>query len=73
MPFSLRELNDGEVDFYSPTWDKKAKLPHGVQEVKTHLDEVDNVPLLVSLFTDVTCETSKAMVSYFVQKAFAIT
>ena len=73
MPFSLRELNDGEVDFYSPTWDKKAKLPHGVQEVKTHLDEVDNVPLLVSLFTDVTCETSKAMVSYFIQKAFAIT
>jgi hypothetical protein len=43
-------------------WDVKAKLPHGVDDVRKHLEEVDNVPLLVSLFTDVTKETTKQMV-----------
>lgn len=39
-------------------WDVNAKLPHGIESVRTHLQEVDNVPLLVSLFTDVTKETT---------------
>jgi len=43
-------------------WDVNAKLPHGVQDVRKHLEEVDNVPLLVSLFTDVTKQTTKEMV-----------
>ena len=33
-------------------WDHKAQLPHGVPEIRSHLRDVDNVPLLVSLFTD---------------------
>ena len=32
-------------------WDVKARLPHGVEAIKKHLKEVDNVPLLVSLYT----------------------
>ena len=36
------------------TWDQKAQLPHGVPEIRSHLARVDNVPLLVSLFTDST-------------------
>jgi hypothetical protein len=44
-------------------WDVNAKLPHGVEDVKHHLEEVDNVPLLVSLFTDVTKATTAEMVS----------
>lgn len=32
-------------------WDVKARLPHGIKDIKRHLREVDNVPLLVSLFT----------------------
>ena len=44
-------------------WDVNAKLPHGVDDVRKHLEEVDNVPLLVSLFTDVSKETTKEMVS----------
>jgi hypothetical protein len=43
-------------------WDVNAKLPHGIESVRKHLKEVDNVPLLVSLFTDSTKETSKEMV-----------
>ncbi len=43
-------------------WDVNAKLPHGVENVKRHLEEVDNVPLLVSIFTDVTKANTAEMV-----------
>lgn len=45
-------------------WDVNARLPHGVEDVKRHLEEVDNVPLLVSLYTDVTKRTAAEMVHY---------
>ena len=32
-------------------WDQFAQLPHGVEEIKKHLDTQDNVPLLVHMFT----------------------
>ena len=38
------------------------RLPHGVDDVRRHLEEVDNVPLLVSLYTDVTKKTAADMV-----------
>jgi hypothetical protein len=44
-------------------WDVNARLPHGVADVRRHLEEVDNVPLLVSLYTDVTKDTAADMVS----------
>uniref|UniRef100_A0A7S1BDM8 Uncharacterized protein n=1 Tax=Corethron hystrix TaxID=216773 RepID=A0A7S1BDM8_9STRA len=46
-------------------WDVNARLPHGIDEIRTHLDTVDNVPLLVSLFTDVTENTTSEMVNIF--------
>jgi hypothetical protein len=44
---SLRPLLDGEADphrMVSPygDWDKNAKLPHGIEDVRKHLKEVDN-------------------------------
>ena len=66
---SLRPLESGQEDdphrmtSNYADWDVNAKLPHGLENVRTHLREVDNVPLLVSLFTDVTKETTKGMVS----------
>jgi len=90
---SLRPLESGEEDPHRMVsnyadWDVNAKLPHGVEDVRKHLEEVDNgkqpcvvafscrcmhltdplnvyilVPLLVSLFTDVTKATTKEMVS----------
>lgn len=68
---SLRALaSDAEADphrFISQyaDWDVKAKLPHGIKAIKQHLKEVDNVPLLVSLFTDSTPSTIIDMVDIF--------
>ncbi|KAM4524631.1 transmembrane protein 94 isoform 2-T2 [Odontesthes bonariensis] len=43
----------------------RAKLPRGIQQVRPHLKNIDNVPLLVPLFTDCTpdtmCEMMKIM------------
>lgn len=39
----------------------QAKLPRGVDNIRPHLDLIDNVPLLVSLFTDCTPTVTKEM------------
>ena len=39
----------------------KAQLPTGVSRVRPHLEEVDNVPLLVGLFTDCDPDVNKEM------------
>lgn len=70
---SLRPLASSDVpdehrlvgeDIYGE-WDVKARLPHGVEAIRKHLDTVDNVPLLVSLFTDATPHTIDDMFSIF--------
>lgn len=71
---SLRPLDQGEEDPHRMVsnyadWDVNAKLPHGVESVRRHLKDVDNVPLLVSLFTDVTKQTTMEMVSYCLKVA----
>ncbi len=65
---SLRTLDLGQEDPHRMVssyadWDVNAKLPHGIESVRQHLRDVDNVPLLVSLFTDATKETTTEMVS----------
>ncbi|CAI5720805.1 unnamed protein product [Peronospora destructor] len=67
---SLRSLDSDGPDPHRMTsnysdWDVKARLPHGVDDIKRHLEEVDNVPLLVSLYTDSTPETISEMISIF--------
>jgi hypothetical protein len=54
---SLRPLESGESDPHRMVsnyadWTVNAKLPHGVEDVRKHLEDVDNVPLLVSLYTE---------------------
>ncbi|KAK3089400.1 hypothetical protein FSP39_003342 [Pinctada imbricata] len=41
--------------------DNRAKLPRGIENIRPHLQNVDNVPLLVNLFTDCTADTTKEM------------
>ncbi|CAG0889218.1 unnamed protein product [Darwinula stevensoni] len=41
----------------------RAKLPRGIEAIRPHLSQVDNVPLQVSLFTDCTAEACKEMLS----------
>ncbi|XP_063961258.1 transmembrane protein 94-like [Lytechinus pictus] len=40
----------------------RAKLPRGIANIRPHIERIDNVPLLVPLFTDVTPETTREMV-----------
>ncbi|XP_036413163.1 transmembrane protein 94-like [Colossoma macropomum] len=40
----------------------RAKLPKGIENVRPHLEHIDNVPLLVPLFTDCTSQTECEMV-----------
>ncbi|XP_035260533.1 transmembrane protein 94-like isoform X2 [Anguilla anguilla] len=40
----------------------RAKLPKGIENVRPHLKNIDNVPLLVPLFTDCTSQTMCEMV-----------
>jgi len=40
----------------------RAQLPCGIENIRPHLEQMDNVPLLVSLFTDCTPGTTKEMV-----------
>ena len=40
-------------------------MPHGVASIKSHLKTVDNVPLLVSLFTDATPHCTRQMIEVF--------
>lgn len=53
------------LEFFSIS---QAKLPRGIKNIRPHLENVDNVPLLVSLFTDcsadATCEMLNIMQSY---------
>mmetsp|Transcript_112958 Transcript_112958/g.231171 ORF Transcript_112958/g.231171 Transcript_112958/m.231171 type:complete len:517 (+) Transcript_112958:24-1574(+) len=67
---SLRTLDQGEEDPHRmrsnyADWDVNAKLPHGIDSVRQHLKDVDNVPLLVSLFTDATKDTTAEMIDIF--------
>lgn len=41
----------------------QAKLPRGIENIRPHLENVDNVPLLVSLFTDCSPDTTREMLS----------
>lgn len=41
----------------------RAQLPKGIENIRPHLEAMDNVPLLVSLFTDCTPDTSKEMIT----------
>eukprot|EP00615_Pteridomonas_danica_P008901 CAMPEP_0114349524 /NCGR_PEP_ID=MMETSP0101-20121206/15592_1 /TAXON_ID=38822 ORGANISM="Pteridomonas danica, Strain PT" /NCGR_SAMPLE_ID=MMETSP0101 /ASSEMBLY_ACC=CAM_ASM_000211 /LENGTH=194 /DNA_ID=CAMNT_0001488131 /DNA_START=188 /DNA_END=769 /DNA_ORIENTATION=+ len=58
---SLREVMDSD----EPAWSVKAQMPHGPKAIRKHIDEVDNVPLLVSMFADSTPSTVNEMIHVF--------
>ena len=56
-------LSSSILSFFNSTMSNiRAKLPKGIKNIRPHIDEVDNVPLLVSLFTDCNAETITEMV-----------
>ncbi|KAK6643306.1 hypothetical protein RUM43_004811 [Polyplax serrata] len=56
----LTDSTDQSVPVNFDIWNR-AKLPRGVENIRPHLDLIDNVPLLVSLFTDCTPTVTKEM------------
>lgn len=65
---SLRPLDSGAPDdehrLISEYGDvvRNARLPYGIAAIRVHIEQVDNVPLLVSIFTDATPGTAGEMV-----------
>ncbi|KAI7862736.1 hypothetical protein BDF14DRAFT_1851990 [Spinellus fusiger] len=50
---------------YLQTHDIKAQLPRGIDQIKPHLENVDDIPLHVSLFAECTPRAMKEMISIF--------
>ncbi|XP_059617967.1 transmembrane protein 94 isoform X2 [Phlebotomus argentipes] len=61
---SLSCLTDSTEQSGPVLWNaNKAKLPRGIENIRPHLEKVDNVPLLVSLFTDCSADATREMLS----------
>ncbi|CAI2180491.1 8935_t:CDS:10 [Funneliformis geosporum] len=52
-------------DGYLESHDIKARLPRGIDNIREHLEEVDDIPLHVSLFAECTPETTREMIKIF--------
>lgn len=73
----LGESNDGvqtnesadaetQTNQMDPYWDNPAHLPHGIPEIRKHLEnDVDNVPLLVPMFSDATPDSIRDMIGIY--------
>lgn len=57
--------DDGEGNGYRELHDIKARLPRGIDQIRTHLHEVDDIPLHVSLFAECTPRTTVEMLKIF--------
>eukprot|EP00088_Acartia_fossae_P036602 TRINITY_DN3780_c0_g1_i10.p1 TRINITY_DN3780_c0_g1~~TRINITY_DN3780_c0_g1_i10.p1 ORF type:complete len:1258 (-),score=324.01 TRINITY_DN3780_c0_g1_i10:602-4375(-) len=51
----------------------RAQLPCGIENIRPHLEEMDNVPLLVSLFTDCTPTSTREMVKILQENSEVVT
>ena len=54
------DCSDGSLETFGHG--NRAQLPAGIDAIRPHLDKMDNVPLLVSLFTDCTPASTRQMV-----------
>lgn len=56
-------LSSSVLSFFNSTMsNKRAKLPEGIKQIRPHIEKVDNVPLLVSLFTNCNAKTITEMI-----------
>ncbi|CAG8755707.1 20063_t:CDS:10, partial [Dentiscutata erythropus] len=54
-------------DGYLESHDIKARLPRGIDNTRNHLEDVDDIPLHVSLFAECTPESTQEMIKIFQQ------
>ncbi|RIA86124.1 hypothetical protein C1645_829742 [Glomus cerebriforme] len=52
-------------DGYLESHDIKARLPRGIGNIRDHLQDVDDIPLHVSLFAECTPEATREMIKIF--------
>lgn len=52
----------------SDVWDERAKLPHGIAEIRDHLRDIDDVPLQVRLFTESSTASVQGMIRIFQER-----
>ena len=63
-------LSSSVLSVYNATMSNiRARLPKGIKNIRPHIKQVDNVPLLVSLFTDCTAETITEMIEIMQENA----
>ncbi|KAJ2840602.1 hypothetical protein FBU31_000274, partial [Coemansia sp. 'formosensis'] len=66
----LSSVADGSYDDigddgYVEDHDIKAQLPRGIESIRSHLREVDDIPLQISLFAECTAESTREMINIF--------
>ncbi|KAI9500663.1 hypothetical protein BX070DRAFT_237251 [Coemansia spiralis] len=62
----LSSGTDGiQGDGYIEDHDIKARLPRGIENIRSHLKEVDDIPLQISLFAECTPESTREMIKIF--------
>lgn len=61
----LSDDTESDGTGYLEVHDIKAKLPRGTAEIRKHLAEVDDIPLLVSLFADCSAAAVREMINIF--------
>ncbi|KAK3767344.1 hypothetical protein RRG08_039160 [Elysia crispata] len=55
-------VTENTEDSLTGAFDNRAHLPRGIENIRPHLKNVDNVPLLVNLFTDCVPEATQEMI-----------
>ncbi|PVV00571.1 hypothetical protein BB560_005043 [Smittium megazygosporum] len=56
-----------KIGGYNEDYEIKAKLPRGIEEIRVHLEQVDDIPLQVSLFAGCSSETTSEMLKIFAE------
>ncbi|KAJ2748652.1 hypothetical protein GGI19_006022, partial [Coemansia pectinata] len=57
--------DDSVDDGYVEDHDIKAQLPRGIESIRSHLKEVDDIPLQISLFAECTPDSTREMINIF--------
>jgi len=57
--------SDKDSSGYQELHDIKAQLPRGIENIRSHIENVDDIPLHVSLFAECTPSAIKELIEIF--------
>jgi hypothetical protein len=58
-------LSSDEGQGYLELHDIKARLPRGIENIRSHIEEVDDIPLHVSLFAECSPSSANEMIKIY--------